>query len=219
MPLIGLLDDEVARVREAAMNALGEIADPRAVDPILPRLQDKDLKPRISAAIALGAIGNREAIPALIRSMGDPAPEVRLAAAAALEKLEEPLGRWIESALGDDPRGRQSLILANDARAVEPLIAALSDPDWKCRRAAAFALAGFKDERAQKELVRMAGKWNPRDRMLAIAALGEVERSGGFREIAGLVLKILLRPASLAYLFGVILLLFGTYRLARPRHP
>ncbi len=105
------------RVREDAVKALGEIGDPRAVEPLIAELEAgygyKVVQQ--AAAIALGKIGDPRAVEPLIAELKAGYTEMRKAAAEALGKIGDP-------------------------RAVEPLIAALKNRDEKVRKAAAEAL-------------------------------------------------------------------------------
>ncbi len=51
--------------------ALGEMRDPRAVEPLIAALKDKDYEVRVCAAIALGEMRDPRAVEPLIESMED----------------------------------------------------------------------------------------------------------------------------------------------------
>lgn len=84
--LVSCLDDESARVRSAAADALAKVRDPAAGPSLLVRfeLPDPDLGVRRMLLAALGAVGHRPAIPLLIRWLGNPDPSQRGAAAWSL---------------------------------------------------------------------------------------------------------------------------------------
>jgi HEAT repeat protein len=84
--LIACLEDESARVRSSAADALAKIADPAAGERLMARfeLPDPDLGVRRTLISALGAVGHRPAIPLLIRWLGNPDPSQRGAAAWSL---------------------------------------------------------------------------------------------------------------------------------------
>ena len=63
--LCGALDAEDDRVRGAAAKALGQLRDPRAVEPLCRVLNDPSPDVRGAAVAALGRIGRREAVTAL----------------------------------------------------------------------------------------------------------------------------------------------------------
>jgi HEAT repeat protein len=73
--------------REEAAEALGEIRDPRAVDPLIGALKDRDHEVREEAVEALGKIGDKRAVEPLNAVLGDPDPKVRRAAENALNRL------------------------------------------------------------------------------------------------------------------------------------
>ncbi len=73
--------------REEAAEALGEIRDPKAVDPLIGALKDRDHEVREEAAEALGKIGDRRAAEPLNALLGDPDPKVRRAAESALARM------------------------------------------------------------------------------------------------------------------------------------
>lgn len=73
--------------REEAAEALGEIRDPRAVDPLIAALRDRNSEVRAEAAEALGKIGDRKAVEPLTALLQDPSHEVRRGAETALSRL------------------------------------------------------------------------------------------------------------------------------------
>src|SRR5664280_1165637 len=111
----------------AAADALGQIGDARAVDPLIAALKSGGWGMRTAAAGALGQIG-APAVEPLVAALTDRAGDVRTAAARALAQI-------------------------GDARAVEPLVAALTDRDGDVRTAAAGALGQIGDAGAVEPLV------------------------------------------------------------------
>lgn len=89
-PLIAVLESRKDMgVQEAAVVALGQIGDPRAL-PVLQKLlldEESYLSVRERAAWALGRIGDPSASAALREAVLDRSPAVRAAAAAALNLL------------------------------------------------------------------------------------------------------------------------------------
>ena len=122
---LGYKKDEYVRWYTA--RALGEIKDPRAVEPLIAALGDERSDVRQAAAEALGKIKDPRAVEPLIAALGDERSDMRQAAAKAL------------GAIGD-------------ARTMEPLIAALKDAEWRVREAAAQALDHLGWEPAQDEI-------------------------------------------------------------------
>jgi HEAT repeat protein len=78
--------------RLGIIEALGEIKNPRAVDPLTRLLKDRNSEIRWEAALALGEIGDPRAIQPLTEALRDRSRYVRYGASAALEKLG-----WIPS--------------------------------------------------------------------------------------------------------------------------
>jgi HEAT repeat protein len=122
---LGYKKDEYVRWYTA--RALGEIKDPRAVEPLIAALGDERSDVRQAAAEALGEIKDPRAVEPLIAALKDAEWRVRAAAAYALGEIKDP-------------------------RAVEPLIAALKDAEWRVREAAAQALDHLGWEPAQDEI-------------------------------------------------------------------
>jgi HEAT repeat protein len=102
--LAAAMKDPDPDVRWNAANALGDIKDARAVEPLIEALQVKDLQ--FHAARSLGEIKDPRAVEPLIAALKNNDSEFREQAA-------------------------QSLGLLKDPRAVEPLIAILKDPAHK----------------------------------------------------------------------------------------
>ncbi len=122
--LIGAMNDEERAIRLTAIEALGEIGDPRAVEPLIAALQDGSWGVRSYAAAALGAIGDARAVKPLTALIRDSKKVVRKAAAEALSKIgpssdPESLA-WYLVALEQWDR-----VVSLGEAAVEPLIAAL----------------------------------------------------------------------------------------------
>ena len=84
-PLIAALKDQYSWARKAAAEALGEIKDPRAVEPLIAALESSGM--RYSAAKALGKIGDARAVEPLIAALKDEYVGTRAAAAEALVSL------------------------------------------------------------------------------------------------------------------------------------
>ena len=104
--MVHTLDDATPEVRTAAMYALGEIGDTRAVQPLAGKLVSENKEMRVSAASALGQIGDTGAVDPLIQALGDSDRTVRGNAAYALGQI-------------------------GDTRAVQPLIKALLSEESK----------------------------------------------------------------------------------------
>jgi len=109
------LKDEDGSVRWNAAAALGELKDPRAVEPLISALKDEYSMVRLKAVMALGELKDPRAVEPFISALKDEDGGVRSAAARALGELKDP-------------------------RAVEPLISALEDEYGNVRSTAAASL-------------------------------------------------------------------------------
>ena len=167
-PAVGLLivtlgdGDSVGRTLSA--HALGEIQDPRAIEPLIAASKDADIRIRAAAVLGLCKIKDPRAVESLIAALKDTGLEVRRAAASALGEIRDPraVEPLIEALKGPDsadlPPGagtREEAAVAlgeiKDPRAVEPLIAALTDRS--VRSDAASALGKIGDSRAIEPLI------------------------------------------------------------------
>jgi HEAT repeat protein len=168
--LIMAVNDEERAVRLAAIEALGEIGDLRAVEPLITALQDGSWGVRSYAAAALGAIGDARAVKPLSALIRDSKKVVRKAAAEALAKIgpsADPESQgWYLVALEQWDR----VVLLGEA-AVEPLIAALGNGEIDAAR----ALGEIGSARATEPLVSVL---NDRDRDLRKAAARALEQIG-----------------------------------------
>ena len=113
-------------VRWQAANALGDIKDARAVQPLIDLLPNKELQ--LHAAHSLGEIKDPRAVAPLIAALNSQDPELRAQAAESLGKIK-------------DPRADQSLV------------AALKDPEEKVQLSAANALGQIGDPQAVSVLL------------------------------------------------------------------
>ncbi len=168
-------------VQEAAARVLGEIGDPRAVEPLISALKDKVWVVRGLAAEALGKLGDSRAVEPLINALKDEDLDVRGAAAEALGKLGD--SRAVEpliSALKDkesyvlieygEERRKTNVCRAvvhalgklRDPRAVDPLIKTLKNKDSFLREEAAKALSKlrWKPDNREDEVWYWIGKDN-----------------------------------------------------------
>ena len=137
------------QVRFDAARLLGEIGDPRAVQPLIDALEDEEVMVRNEAARVLGEIGDPRAVDPLINALDreeDYSIGVRWDVIEALGKLGdtralEPLTALLRDK-ADDTRlhAARALGKIGDPSAVDPLITALKDKYGKVRRAATAAL-------------------------------------------------------------------------------
>lgn len=149
---------------KAAFDALGELGEPEALEPLIALVQ---ALPTEAACRALGRLGDSRAVEPLIRILERRYEDLLVAAAcAALGKLGdrravEPL---IEVSRTSGPQGRAVACYAlgrlGDGRAVEPLIACLKDRREgipTVRQAACEALGRLGDTQATEHLIAALG--------------------------------------------------------------
>ncbi|HUU75392.1 MAG TPA: HEAT repeat domain-containing protein [Methanoregulaceae archaeon] len=144
-------------VQYEAVEALGELGDPVAVDVLMEALVgDKYSGIRWKAAEALTKIG-KPAVPRLIGALDNPDDDVRWKAAIALGEIGDP-------------------------RAVEPLIALLGDEDRFVKSRAAYAL-GIMGEPAISALISALEEKDPSLRWGAAMALGSIRGPAAIRPL------------------------------------
>jgi HEAT repeat protein len=147
--LLTALKDSEPEVRKNAAEALGEIKDPRAVEPLLEALKDPS---SVSvASLALSEIKDPRALPVLLKMLGDESQASREGAATALARIGTP--------------------------AIEPLISVLASPNDNVREIAAWALGEIGDPKAVTALTHLVKDKNMLVRAKAIESLGMI-RSG-----------------------------------------
>jgi len=130
LELVAALHDTDTTVRLHASRALLQSHDPKSIDALIAAM------PNGNAICALGESHDSRAVPALIKLLQNPASETtaRAAAAASLGKL-------------------------GDLRAVEPLIASLTEDNAAIAQQASSALGALKDKRAISPLRQAYARW------------------------------------------------------------
>jgi HEAT repeat protein len=186
VPLIAALRDKDRSVRWTAAKALGQLGDPRAVEPLIATLSDRWNIPIV--AWALGQLGDTRAVEPLIAVLEHEDDEgVRWAVVEALRRLGdshavEPLITALGSEGWKRERATEILGQLRDTRAVEPLIIALRSTDWHMRQIAAEILGQLRDTRAVEPLItvlRSADYWPVRQAAAeALAQLGDTRAVG-----------------------------------------
>ncbi len=166
-PLIAKLEDPVPDVRRRAANALRELGDVKAVEPLLKLVNDSESIGLTAVIEALGKLGDVRAVEPLLAKLDDEDDDnflVPLVARKALIGIGEPgVVRLIEEL--NDPSGVNPSIIEilgeiGDLRAVEPVMAYLSDSRIFVREAAIEALGLLGDARAVDPLLI---QWNASD--------------------------------------------------------
>ncbi len=179
--LVRLLNHSDPDIVYHAAEALGEIGDAGAVEPLITVLKHEEMSGvRWKTAESLVKIGTPSVEP-LISVLQHSDSDVRWKAAIALGEIRDPraIGPLIRQ-LSDTDRfvkGRVAHALGMiGVPAVDPLIQALHDGDGNQRWAAAIALGGIRDPRAVEPLIlALADKYeNVRaEAAAALVAIGE----------------------------------------------
>jgi HEAT repeat protein len=189
--LLAALDDSDPFVQKSAAEALGEIDDPRGLEPLLKLL---DLRRKVSwqvrgaAARALARLKSPRAVPSLVRALNHPDDHVQTCAAEALGRMKARaavtalcLALLDEKNHSAHSRGAVAIALGRigDAEAVPYLIKALEDSQVYVQRRAVEALAMLKDARAVGPLVDLLKKSSQSKPALAEACGGALEKIVG----------------------------------------
>ncbi len=179
--LIFALQHKDPTVQYDAAEALGDIGDERAVEPLLTALKnDETGGVRWKAAEALSKMGT-PAVAGLINALQHDDDDVRWKAAIALGEIGDPqaISPLINLLCDDDRyvRSRSAYALSMIGEpAVDPLIHALREGDGNLRWGAAIALGKIQNPRAIEPLIRaLADKYeNVRaESAAALAAIGK----------------------------------------------
>lgn len=172
--LVKCLADQHGDNRVGAAWELAKLKDSRAVEPLVSALSHGDDLLSRMAAEALGMLDQPRGIVPLIRSLGSQDPWLRLAAAKALRQLGEP--KW-ETCIHGDSEDLLRVSKSGDARAVQPIIAALTAGNVGWREAAVEAL-GVLGELAVDPLVQTLKESNKELRSVVIRVLFDVRKKG-----------------------------------------
>lgn len=173
-PLIRTLKVGDMHIRWEAAEALGNIGDERAIEPLIESLKDEYEVNRHFAANALDKIGWKP---------GDDIEEIYYLAAKSkwndLLNLRESSVDLFIKALKDKNMGLRSTAVSSlgyikDAKAVSPLIEALKDESKYVRENAARALGDIGDKRAVEPLIDALKDECSFVQTLAARALGEI---------------------------------------------
>jgi len=193
-PLIEpLLRDSTARVRRAAVAALGSVGIRGRLRKIVDRLEDADLEVRLTAVRVLGDAG-KSGKSALLEALRDPSMVVRRAAAEALEgqgihrrlqvrevarlELQEQITRLRRADDQLRATAARAVGLSGRAAAVAPLVQLLEDRSPLVVKEAAQALGAIGGERAGQALRKMARSKLASDRAAAAGGLAQLGEDG-----------------------------------------
>ena len=178
-PLISVLGDSEGFVRFITAHALGKIGDPSAIEPLISTLNDSDQSVCRAAAQALDQLrwqpSNLEKEIAYLFARQDWDGLVEIGSPAVnilIATLEND-----SFIIGSDWKFRDIAALALvriGSPAVEPLILALTNPLWRIRHGAAYALGEIGDPRAVESLISVLGDSDWHVRGEAAGALGSI---------------------------------------------
>jgi HEAT repeat protein len=171
-PLLVALKDPYRDVRMEAVEVLGSIKDSRAIEPLLAAVESYlDVD---GVAKALGSIGS-PAVERLLARLNDENVYVRQAVTRALRWIQdvrsiEPLAAAVKDPDHEVRVEAVKALASLGAPAVEPLLAALKNPDPDVRQTATWALGSIRDPRAVEPLI--ATLQDSHARLEAVKALG-----------------------------------------------
>jgi HEAT repeat protein len=196
-PLVGLLEDPEWTVRVAALEALGALAQPSAIEPLITAIRNAgDLngpgaaEVRAAAVAALQRAG-RGAVSALRDSANDKSPRVREAVVEALGGIGDgEAAPTLVAALGDDrsnvrQAAARALTRVRTFDSVAALLASLDHRDPATRRSVAEALGETSDPRAAQALSRIVTDRERLVRDAAVRALGRIGSRGAVDALLG----------------------------------
>ena len=144
-------------IRARAIDVLGLIGDPATQGRLLTLTDDKSPQIRAHVALALGRIGGDDSLEPLLAAARDPHPLVQSQALAGLALCPG---------------------IADDPRAVEPVLALFEDPKYSRKDDVARVLGVLKDRRAVEPLGRALKQ---PDQTLGWSICGALQRIGGKR--------------------------------------
>lgn len=178
-PLIQILRNSRLDIwaRCAAVDVLGAIGDPRALEPVIKASKSRDPRLQYVATVSLGQIGGQRAVERLIKALSHRNRDVRAHAAQALGDMREAgaVEALIRILQGPEHRFKretgvifwspiesvravvaEALGKIADARAIEPLTKARWDQDQEVRKAAKEALEKIRPWKTEAAQARVA---------------------------------------------------------------
>jgi HEAT repeat protein len=181
--------EQHAEARLALLEALGTAAGDEAVALLEPLRHDAPPGLRFALVRAFGHTRSPAAVPPLLDALVDPVPEIRTAALQALGEVGDtqgarPVAEFLDSADSDVRLAAATALRdISSTEILDRLVAALADPSWAVRHAAARARGRLRAREAEEPLRQLAER-DPdtlvrRAAEAALAALGEGPASGG----------------------------------------
>jgi HEAT repeat protein/cyclophilin family peptidyl-prolyl cis-trans isomerase len=174
------------KVRIAAVRALGQIAGPAAIEPLLDLLDTPVPENMVVEIVsAVGTSGHDRAFDVVIERLADPSPAVRAAALTAAAKLSPDAFLLVLSGLNRDPewavRGTLATVLGTypAAQVVPALEDLLKDEDARVHGPALEALAAVKAPGVAAHLFAALEAADFMERTTAARLVGESRPEGG----------------------------------------
>lgn len=177
--LISVLRHPNGNVQEAAVSILKDLADPRALDPLIGCLTSLNWVVRMHAARGLGVLGKERAVPSLVPLLVDRVKAVRVEATDALARIGRLALATLVAALRHHEwilrlHACEALGKIGAAEAVGPLCQVmLNDRDAAVRQDAAKALGGIGHAAGREALTKALADLDVRP--FAVEALGKLK--------------------------------------------
>jgi HEAT repeat protein len=183
-PLINALREESIEVSRAAILALGDIKNEKAICALKDLFEDQEKKELHALTVkTLGRIGGDSVVPILLRALESTNNQVRCNAVLTLGDLrtKEAVLPLIKILKDKDECLRavaaSSLGLIGDIQVVKPLIEALSDETEMVRTVAASSLGFLGNHEAISPLEKALGDTSEKVRKQASAALSRIRQN------------------------------------------
>jgi HEAT repeat protein len=193
-PLLALVGDPNAGVRQAVVGALNSLGSPLMPSRVLPLLEDEDPNVRESAVKVAGYFGYTECVELLLERCGDREERVRRAAVEHLPFIEDERATpaLVRALKNETPKVRASaagaMALAEGAEVAPSLIEALGDEDSWVRYFAARSLGRLHVVESTDALAALARDDKANHvRIAAVEALGIIGGETAARAIAPLL--------------------------------
>ncbi len=151
--MLELLRDEAPEVRRVAVESLGKIGDPRAVDSILSLKHDPAAIVREASVLAMGRLkptATEGVVALLTQALEDPAESVRQAAVVAIGEIEPGI-RLLQPVVG--------LLRSSDATIRKAVVQALLQIDASQSISALVAAGRDSDAEVRQGIVAAVGEW------------------------------------------------------------
>src|SRR5262249_40436246 len=177
-PLTELLaSDKDLRVRVKAAEALADLGDKRAVEPLMAAAVAATPDLRAAAVAALGKLGDHGSVDVLFAAAHDEDRSVRSAAVSSLSQLGISVERVSADLASPNWQSRSAALTTlerlGDRRAAPAVIRVLTtDEDPRVRSEAARALGALGDQSTSEVLMRALGDQSSDVRVQAVTSLG-----------------------------------------------